>query len=279
MCSVAHEDTMHALVSCVFASSIWHESHLPIPNIVTNNFHSWFDEVMNILDTNGIMFTAAILYYIWKARNGAVWDAYLPTTRKLIAAATNALHAWRLIHHAGNQRPAAQLPSTTGEALPLHGHPSYVVPTAVRVCHFDAAYYPTTHRTSVGAVLRDENGGYVTAFNATLPDYFSPLMVEAYACKEVLSWLRGRGERFVHLYTDCLTLKHYLSSTTGPVRSYVGYAIDSCKSIITSFEYCFISSVPRSGNLIAHTLASSAFDQSTAMYWDVIPPDTISAYL
>ncbi|XP_019173296.1 PREDICTED: uncharacterized protein LOC109168895 [Ipomoea nil] len=277
-CGVAHEDIMHALVTCVFASSIWYESHLPIPIIVTNIFHSWFDEVMDILDINGIMFTTAILYYIWKARNGAVWDAYLPTPKKLIATARGAIHAWQLVHHAGTTQPAAHPPSPDF-ALSLHANPANDAPAEIRECHFDAAYHPTTNKASAGAVLRDENGSYVTAFSTTLPDCFSPLMTEAYACKEVLSWLRDRGHRCVRLYTDCLTLKNYLSSNSGPVRSYVGYAIDSCRSIITSFDYCFISFVPRSDNLVTHTLASAAFDYATVMYWDYIPSNTISAYL
>ncbi|XP_019178711.1 PREDICTED: uncharacterized protein LOC109173837 isoform X1 [Ipomoea nil] len=107
--------------------------------------------------------------------------------------------------------------------------PQLAVPP--RLCYVDAGYHHTTNRASVGAFLLDENGGFLAAFNAKLPDCLSPLMAEAFACKEALSWLRNRGEQTIKLFTDCLPLQHYLSPTTGPVRSYVGYAIDSCNLI------------------------------------------------
>ncbi|XP_019172465.1 PREDICTED: uncharacterized protein LOC109167831 [Ipomoea nil] len=95
MCGIVQEDTMHALVLCDFAKAIWEQSTLPIPNIVTNVFHIWFSNLLNILDFNGILHATAILYHIWRARNGAVWDAVLPRPTKLLTMAAVTMHAWR----------------------------------------------------------------------------------------------------------------------------------------------------------------------------------------
>ncbi|XP_019182113.1 PREDICTED: uncharacterized protein LOC109177253 [Ipomoea nil] len=222
MCGINQGDTMKILVLCDFARTIWCESNLPIPNIVTNVFHTWFEEVTNILDTNGMMFTTAILYHIWRARNGAVWEACLPTPLKLVATATAALHAWRQAH------PDSSPPSSTEAAEPTTSSAAAfnLVAAPLRRCRFDARFQSSANKATVGAVLFDESGSYVVAFNANLPDCFSPLISDAFACKEALSWLRDRGENLIELHTDCLSLQHYLSSVAGPVSSYVGFAIN-----------------------------------------------------
>ncbi|XP_019191057.1 PREDICTED: uncharacterized protein LOC109185570 [Ipomoea nil] len=55
MCGVRHEDVVHSLVT--------------------------YDDM--------IIYAVAILYYIWRTRNGAVWDAYLPRPRKVIVMASS----------------------------------------------------------------------------------------------------------------------------------------------------------------------------------------------
>ncbi|XP_019158182.1 PREDICTED: uncharacterized protein LOC109154899 [Ipomoea nil] len=135
-----------------------------------------------------------------------------------------------------------------------------------------------TGKATVGAVLFNEEGGYVSAFSAPLSDCLSPLMAEAIACKEGLSWLWNRGERSVRLLTDCLTLQQYLTNQVVTVRTYVGYAIDACRARIISFDYCTVDFIPRSESYLAHSLAASAFNSSTIMYSDDVPPDSFCEY-
>ncbi|XP_019182405.1 PREDICTED: uncharacterized protein LOC109177491 [Ipomoea nil] len=298
MCGIMDEDTMHALVTCGYASSIWAQSHLPIPMIATNVFHTWFSELLNILDTNQIVHAAAILYHIWRARNGAVWDACLPRPRKVLALAEATALAWQRVHHTHpqtDQGAAAQSSATATAVTRQQQH--YNTANAVtamgiaqegarnepaeprRRCYVDAGFMPATGRATVGAVLFDEEGGYVSAFSAPLSDCLSPLMAEAIACKEALSWLWNRGERSVHILTDCLTLQQYLTNQAITVRTYVGYAIDACRACIISFDYCSVNFIPRSENYLAHSLAATAFNSSTIMYSDDVPPDSISEYL
>ncbi|XP_019172009.1 PREDICTED: uncharacterized protein LOC109167450 [Ipomoea nil] len=291
MCGIMNEDTMHSLVMCDYANSIWTQSHLPIPLNVTNIFHAWFSDLLNSLDTNGIIYAAAILYYIWKARNGAVWDACLPRRRRVIAAeAIAVMHAWRQVHpdrghYIADETPvhleatATLSPQNTAAAhtaalLEL----SAVAATGRRRCLLDAGYWHETGKATIGAIILSEDGRYVSAFNAPLPDCSSPLMTEAFACNEVLSWLWDRGVRSIELFTDCLTLQQYLSSATTLFRSYIGYAFDTCRTRIASFEYCLVSFIPRSDNYLAYSLASTAFTQTSVMYWDSVAPNSISSH-
>ncbi|XP_019168052.1 PREDICTED: uncharacterized protein LOC109163801 [Ipomoea nil] len=99
MCGIEHEDVVHSLIKCTYTAAIWTQSHLPIPNNVINIFGDWFNDLMNVLDDDGIIYAVAILYYIWRTRNGAMWDAYLPRPRKVVVMAASALNAWKAVHH------------------------------------------------------------------------------------------------------------------------------------------------------------------------------------
>ncbi|XP_019179188.1 PREDICTED: uncharacterized protein LOC109174405 [Ipomoea nil] len=251
MCGIVQEDTLHALVSCGYASTIWTLSDLPLPNIVKNIFHEWFSAILNVLDTNGIIYAAAILYHIWRARNAAIWDVCLPLPRKIVASAKDTMHAWNVVHHVmatDGRAAAAPTPGLPSTPLPPgeFSVPEAAYVVASRRCYMDAAYQHATNAASVGAVLLEPDGRFVVAYNAPLPDYFSPLMTEAFACKEALSWLRARGEHTVQIYMDCQVLHCYLSSRGPPLRSYIGYAIDACKICISTFDFCSVNFIPRS---------------------------------
>ncbi|XP_019168836.1 PREDICTED: uncharacterized protein LOC109164742 [Ipomoea nil] len=218
MCGTAHEDIVHSLITCGYTTNIWAQSHLPIPNSVTNVFSHWFNDLMNVLDDNEIIYAVAILYYTWRARNGAVWDACLPRPQKILAMTSSTVHSWKVAHptHAQPQTNMAVaeqggmptiMPPTTvnATAVPaVHGLPqsSAVMrpeeqPIASDVeplmCYFDAEYNPQTNKAAAGAIILDTQGGYISAMTTPMSDCFTPLMAEALACKEVLSWLRDRG--------------------------------------------------------------------------------------
>ncbi|XP_019157964.1 PREDICTED: uncharacterized protein LOC109154685 [Ipomoea nil] len=224
MCGVIHEDTMHSLVWCDFSHSIWAQSNLPLPNITTNIFHDWFSAILNVLDTNRIMHAVAILYHIWRARNGAVWDACLPLPRKILVMATATLHAWRKVHDVMPNAPLATAssgegpPSASTAGLPPIAASNNAAAMQHQKCYVNAGYRHATNSATVGVILLDVNGGYISAYSAPLPNCFSPLMAEAFVAKEALSWLHARGEHSVRLYTDCHALQCYLSSSDDPPR-------------------------------------------------------------
>ncbi|XP_019150595.1 PREDICTED: uncharacterized protein LOC109147396 [Ipomoea nil] len=257
MCGIMNEDTMHSLVLCDYAKSIWTQSNLPLPIIITNIFHEWFSAILNVLDSNGIIYATAILYHIWKTRNGAVWDACLPMPKKVIAIVAATMHAWKKVHHRVHEVAdhAARATIATAEhtspvvrtghiatdhsaeqAAPPPSQPAYHdAAISTRKCYVDAGYHHGRKSATIGAVLLDSDGHFILAFSAPLVSCFSPLMAEAFACKEALSWLRERGEQSIQIYTDCQTLQCYLSAPDIQSRSYIGYGIDSCRMNMSAF--------------------------------------------
>nr|GMD83499.1 uncharacterized protein LOC109177248 [Ipomoea batatas] len=137
-------------------------------------------------------------------------------------------------------------------------------------CYVDASYHSNTLKASFGAVLVAPHGGFIAACAGPLPDCFSPLMAEAIACKEALSWLRGRGMDSVELYVDCAQLHSGLHRVEAPY-SYAGLFIDACRAAMSSFLSCRIFLIPRSLNTLAHTLAISTGSQASFLYWDSVP--------
>ncbi|XP_019186583.1 PREDICTED: uncharacterized protein LOC109181286 [Ipomoea nil] len=192
------------------------------------------------------------------------------------------MHAWvRALPQPTIRATTQPLPSALQGSA---GHHATYLPVAEpdgpprRICRVDGGFMQETGQAAMGVILLDTNGGYVSAYNGPLHGCSSPLMAEALACKEALSWLKDRGEQNVDIYTDCQTLHRYLTTPAVMMRTYLGYAIDTCRLIASSFQSCSFHFIPRLENHLAHTLAISAYQQTTTMYWDQLPPDTISAY-
>ncbi|XP_019167296.1 PREDICTED: uncharacterized protein LOC109163029 [Ipomoea nil] len=248
--------------------------------------------------SDGVAYPAAIIYHLWRARNAVVWEACLPRPRRLVAMAQADFAVWRRIHgstlttvmmptipsnnataivtahQAKRESNEISMPHAAHHAV-THHTPTHLPPK----CYVDAGYRYADNTATVGAVLIGPDGQFISAYSAPLPHCFSPLMAEAYACKEALSWIRDRGEQSIELFTDCQTLQSYLTTPQLLSRSYIGYAIDGCRNLISTFNYSRVNFIPRSHNYLAHSLASTAFQYDTAMYWDTIPPDAIAAYL
>ncbi|XP_019165689.1 PREDICTED: uncharacterized protein LOC109161653 [Ipomoea nil] len=205
-----------------------------------------------------------VLYFLWMARNEAVWE-----------------HAVRRPEVVWHRAAAGEASYTALHSRPVMAPAGGVVTVAAgrTTCHVDAGYDPGTGNATYGAVLLGPNGLFKAAANGKLPGCLTPIMAEALACKEALSWLKDRDENEVDILTDCLVLRNAVHAVTTPNLSYVGIVIEQCRTAISSFVYCSISFISRTLNLHAHTLARLAHDQDHSMYWDLIPPDSIIQFL
>ncbi|XP_031101746.1 uncharacterized protein LOC116005640 [Ipomoea triloba] len=276
-CGLSHENIMHALVSCEYSQHVWSATNLPIPSIVGVSFNMWFSSILYDLPEGVVGAVVAVLYFLWRARNSTVWEGFLPLPAKVVSAAFAALHAWREIH-GGQPSVTSPVLSSTSAVPTLPTSHATLQHTQVETprCYFDARFCSSSLKASFGAVLLSATGSFIAACAGPISSCFSPLMAEAVASKEALSWLRDRGVSNVAVFTDCSQLRSYLASAS-PVLSLAGFAIQTSRLLLSSFNSCVVSLVPISANVIAHTLAASAFSQITTLYWDSVPPNSISA--
>ncbi|XP_019196376.1 PREDICTED: uncharacterized protein LOC109190367 [Ipomoea nil] len=188
MCDTSHEHVMHTLTSCDYSRIVWNISGLPVTNIIAATFPEWIMGAMANLTEEQFATMVGVLYHLWNAQNEAVWKRALPrptvTWRRAVTAKTayTQAHCLGSVHVAPPPAPA------------LQGRPR---------CFFDGGFRPQSGNTAYGVVLLHPDGSFKAATNGKLPSCFSPLMAEALACKEALSWLKERNELDVDMLTDC----------------------------------------------------------------------------
>ncbi|XP_031125428.1 uncharacterized protein LOC116027784 [Ipomoea triloba] len=246
LCAIQAESVSHVFICCAFAVNVWRTSHIDISDGAGLSFSMWFEQLLNTLDAEEIIKVAAILYAIWSARNSALWEAKVPTPASVVALARRAL------------------------ALP---------PSFLR-CHVDAAYGSCSGKATAGVVLLRPNGEFVAAMSTPLPYCDSVIMAETLACKEALSWLKGRNEEAVVLLTDCAVLCANLRSSL-EIMSYIGIATKECCRLMSTIVSCSVLYIPRSNNVLAHVLARDCFTslQGDTLFWDIVPPSSIMEFL
>ncbi|XP_019180264.1 PREDICTED: uncharacterized protein LOC109175461 [Ipomoea nil] len=179
---------MHALVTCAFTQAVWEESTLPVMNITADSFQTWFLEIMKILTPDQFIMAAALLYYIWRARNQAVWEHFLPRPKRVVQAAAAAWQAWATVH-AGVSTAAS---SSAGTSATSHSIGAAAVENGLPKVYIDAGYHATNGNATAGAIVLTSGGEFMACFHMQLPDCLSLLMAEALACKDALSWLKEK---------------------------------------------------------------------------------------
>ncbi|XP_031111985.1 uncharacterized protein LOC116015959 [Ipomoea triloba] len=141
--------------------------------------------MLSSLIEENICLAVAVLYYTWRARNKAVWEAFLPTPRRVVESAAATLHVWSV----ASPSPQPHGQSTPSASAASHGQSAENhIPNQQRPkCYFDGSFSPATLRRTFGAVLVVSDSIFMAACAGPLPDCFLPLMAEVLACKEVLS--------------------------------------------------------------------------------------------
>ncbi|XP_019181687.1 PREDICTED: uncharacterized protein LOC109176752 [Ipomoea nil] len=92
------EDVMHVLCSCSYAKRVWDVSNLPVPPINDDDFMQWVASWLDnsagrSCETKGKI--CGLLHELWKARNHAVWDGFLPTPAAVCRSFHLSWNAWK----------------------------------------------------------------------------------------------------------------------------------------------------------------------------------------
>ncbi|XP_019176644.1 PREDICTED: uncharacterized protein LOC109171975 [Ipomoea nil] len=208
MCALDHEDVLHALVFCEYSTLVWNVTQLPITNIATDSFSTWLMRALAVLTEEQSKLLVVVLYHIWRSRNSAMWKGSLMWSADVWRGAATSMQAYSVAHH--RQAQPAPTPSAGTE---MHGN--------LR-CYVDAGFRQDTGDATYGIVLISPEGSFIATKNGKIPFCFSPLMTEAQAYKEALSWLLERNITTVYLLTNCMVLRVALQQHNTPIYSYAG---------------------------------------------------------
>ncbi|XP_031120454.1 uncharacterized protein LOC116023592 [Ipomoea triloba] len=142
------------------------------------------------------------------------------------------------------------------------------------IIHVDAAVFSDREEGYVSAVVHGSDGGYLAARNCSVRSIRNPILAEAMAVKEALSWAKDRGWHKVVLYSDCQLVCNLLKSSL-PNNSYVGCIVRDCVSLKRYFVDVSFHYIARSVNTLAHVLARATASQSGPGVWFSSFPDCI----
>ncbi|XP_019160786.1 PREDICTED: uncharacterized protein LOC109157341 [Ipomoea nil] len=234
VCGLVEENVMHVLVSCTYGSLVWNRLQLPIPPFNGNNFLFWAELWLggaSALDCDVRGRICGVLHGIWSARNSAVWNGYLPTPTALCCRLSSSWAAWK-VYGTGPRSPQVQRQSGLHANQMQNG----------LACYVDAAFHNNHQNATYGFLVMEEDGSYVAVANGPMVCPYDPLMAEAMAVSEALSWLKNNGYTAVTLFTDSAVLVTSLSNAHC-FRSYIGFVLDSCIRLISSMPGTLVTHV------------------------------------
>lgn len=122
----------------------------------------------------------------------------------------------------------------------------------------------------VAMVARNDAGDCLWWSKKMIVGRPSPVDGEALAILHGLTVARAHGWTNVVMESDCLQLVNVLSSQSGSMASF-GAIVDACLGFYDCFQALSFSFIRRSGNSLAHRLATSAEGSS-------LPPEVVSGY-
>ncbi|VFQ75807.1 unnamed protein product [Cuscuta campestris] len=128
-----------------------------------------------------------------------------------------------------------------------------------------------------GCALFSPTNCFLAAINGELLCSPDPLMAEAMACREALSWIKTLDIHNVEILMDCQRVVSAISDTSFSLTSYFGSLIVECKALLVGFCSSSISFVRRELNVVAHSLARRA--EARRSVWVSTPPDFVISLL
>ncbi|XP_019183947.1 PREDICTED: uncharacterized protein LOC109178852 [Ipomoea nil] len=262
-CGLEEEDVMHVLCTCSFASQVWNLSQLLIPSFNGRSFRQWTEQWLSISATYNSEAQGRIcglLYDIWTARNEAVWDGCLPVPFVVVRRFTARWASWTATE---------QHRSTTRVSHAPPG-PASVLDDGV-ICRVDAGFHGPNHAPAFGFVVQEMDGAFVAAGNGPLICPYDPLLAEAMALYEALSWLRNNGFSKVSVYTDSLVLVSSLNHASS-FRTYFGYVLHSCNHLLAAMTRSVVIHVRRDAIQVAHVMAKHVTASLARSLWRDVSP-------
>ncbi|XP_019190289.1 PREDICTED: uncharacterized protein LOC109184707 [Ipomoea nil] len=121
-------------------------------------------------------------------------------------------------------------------------------------CYVDAGFHGSHHAAAYGFVVLDGDSSFLAAANGPLACPYDPLLAEAMAMSEALSWLKDNGYSGGRIYTDSLVLVSGLNYASS-FRTYFGYILLSCNRLVSALPGTFVSFINRDANHVAHSLS------------------------
>lgn len=246
-CSKEVESLHHVFMVCRGMRDIWRSHPVNISTLGPQvSMLSIFLEMRRLLSPELFLVSLVVCWKAWEIRNGEVHRDGRGFPPDLVSWATNFLECYR----------SAQLnnPSSKTPELPEQWHPPEGDAIKLNV---DVAIPDSSTSFGISLVARDSSGSCIWWGRKVLYGRPQPSDGEAMAVFLGVQVALDRAWRRVIIETDCYPIFYYLTHSSSSSLASYGATLDSCLALRPSFISLSFSFVRRSGNSLAHSIATA----------------------
>ncbi|XP_074352658.1 uncharacterized protein LOC141691804 [Apium graveolens] len=211
-------------------------------------FHTWLERNLTRKSDNIKAKVVTLCWSIWRSRNDLVWNKKIWQPMFIVAKTWEYLSQWKTAQNCFSVAPMS--PPTAGDGAIIWAKPDL---NEVKITT-DATIFAEKGFSGMGIIARNHEGYLITAKSSTRPEVMQPVLGEALAIKEALSWAKEIHSHIVTVETDCLVAVQLIRSAV-PMRSRMGKIIQDCREIIREVNNIKLYFIKRSANMAAHELA------------------------
>ena len=256
------ETDLHLFFTCNFTRAIWFLFGLKSDEFNHNLYPS--DVIQRILSSHhadlDLDTSFTLLWNIWKARNDLLFNKKKWSIMQVIYA-TNAMLNAELME----EKAAAHINPANNNISPFHVQ-NIQFQNAGLLAYSDAAYNPeiAKEEAGLGVLLRNVSNNHTVFVQAAAKNVCSVLQAEAIGLSLSAEVVKALGWNTAIFLSDCRNLVQ-VAKARNLLESPGDWRIRPMLAEFlnhTSFlSSCEVRSIPRNGNVIAHSLAKKAFMQ------------------
>lgn len=246
-CGIALETSFHVFLECRGVAGIWRGEPFNLPEMDANaSMWTIFSIMKARLSKEWLLVAVVICWKIWHVRNNEVHGGTEGFPSDLLLWAKEFV---KLFQEA--QGSALVVSSPTPPQIWVPPDPGLIK------INVDAAFPNAANFFRISLVARNSDGVCLRWIRKELEGRPLPSEGEAVSVLHGVQEACARNWRHVIIETDCLPVYRYLVNRSSPFISF-GATLDACLSRRSFFDSLVFSFVKRSGNILAHLLATDA---------------------
>lgn len=249
MCNSDIENLLHIFFLCPFARACWHYAGQSYDLSNDVSVPSWLLDKIDSTASPEALSIAKVLWGIWFFRNKKVWESKVVTANIAMEWSAKSISEWR---------EAKALRSYQVSSRASNGNPGIVKwrkpEVGVLKLNVDAAVKLGAATFSMGLVIRDHTGAFVSG-KAVCADMVSSVVeAEALAILEGLQWLSSMNQDRAVIESDSfLAVKALLDPGDNLLE--IGHILNACNQILDAKSGFSVAFVKRQANKVAHLVA------------------------
>jgi ribonuclease HI len=238
----------------------------PAEFINQHDFQGWLMDWFSKLKPDERALACMLLYQLWLARNNTRDGRIIEDPEATACRAGALVDEWLEIH--------AKPPAEKSQVRERWSPPAE---TWLKF-NTNGSFSAPTGCGGGGVVVRDHTGRFIAGKCLFFPAAVDPEGAEALACKRALQLAKELGCQRLVLETDNANVAAKLNEETRDLSA-LGPIIEEVKTMLWDIMFYEVKAVRRTGNLVAHKLATEGYMDKCTQTWFSEAPNCIKSVL